>query len=221
MYRRCFSSLPSRSVQADDTEPQHHNIESEEWNAKEARRVTFARRCRYIDTVPQFRAQILLLSRVNHGNVMRKQSGWRRQCLGDKRRRDSGWLLCSIVRTHHLLGCWAVCRLSIVRLATFSWTWLLLAVRCFSDYWFDIFGDSFKASFGFIFFVLLWWLVNLAFECVSTGQASCCRYKVCNREHEVEDGRADFLVNIFSTHTGPKECNINEHEDFFQCGVVL
>ena len=216
------------SVQVDDAEPKHHNIEGEEWNAKEACCIALACRSRYVNAAPHFLAKILLLSRVDHGNMMWKLSGWQRRSR--LREWEGGWdhgrrwLLGRAVRTHHLLGCSrAIRRLSIVGLATLDLTCLLLVARSLSAYcWFASFGGHLLVVSSLPFYrALLGCLVNFALKSVCTRQASRCRDEVCNWEHKVEDGSADFLLDVFNAHASPKERNVDEHENFLQFGVVL
>ena len=119
--------------------------------------------------------------------------------------------------------------LPFVRLTTFVRCRLLLASKTLPDCrrLTSKFDGAFNTagvaaiSSSFIFLILPVRQTDFVFERICSGQTGRCGHEVGYCEHEVEDGRANFLIDIIRAHASAKEREVDKHQDFLQAGVIL
>ena len=165
--------LRRHSVQVDNAEPEHDDIEGKEGYAEEARGIAFACCSCNVYASPNFLAHVVLFSRIDHHCLVSWHCAaclWR--CLNEVRWRCIGWVLGGSTARRYNLVAWSTARIfPIVSLATFSWCRLLLVAKTLSHCRFTEFNGVFITALlpSFNFLILPVWETDFMFERISTG----------------------------------------------------
>lgn len=195
-YLPARSQGPVSSVEVDDTEPEHDNVESEKGNAQEPGCVTFTRHCHGGHTVLSLRAQVPSLARLQLSSRSRGER--HRLFLGLQS--DSG----SFSSVRHLLPSALLLSLSLCHLS--------LLCTC------GVVGGSDLRAGELVFLV---GHACLSFESVSAGEAGGSGDEIGDSEHDVENCCAHFLVDVVGRERGREEHNVDEDKHLFEARVFL
>lgn len=239
-------SLHHHSIQVDNAEPEHDDVESEKRYAEEAWGVIFAHWRHNVDASPHFSQNLVttLFSRVDNGHLLH--------------------LLMLLLVLRSNLACW-VCRWSTLNhirgklplLLLLPWrttadaptTWhrfliaghlaivadlsaldLLFAIERNFSWIISSVSLSYRgvtATFSTLVFLLVLMvaaaslLTNFPLDLICTRKTCRCRDKIGNGEHEVDDDSSNILIDILWEHACTKQHEVDDHKNFFQIRVVL
>ena len=230
------------SIQVKNAEPEHFNVEGEERNAKEARCITFAGIGDDVHASPHFLAKIVLFSRVHHQNILVCRyvvvcHHWCRGLVQLLRASTSCGRVEFSTWVNLVAGCACIGVFPITNMISLSLGGHFLAPLSrwrFSYHW--RLDTSFGGDDGLLvanwsrlccftatilILLLSGWLADFVLERICPWKAGRRGHKVRNREHEVENGSSDILIEIFGGQACPEEREVYKHQDFLQTSVVL